>query len=94
MSEMEWCKSVLVVVLIINVAKGDIGDYHSSSSAAFDEGKLESSSRFYDIGIIIEMSYYNYGNIGVTYLVLKLYNKVCSLYCRDKKVPVYKDRGI
>ena len=40
-----------MLILLLNYADGNIGDYHPSSSAAFDEGKLSSISRFYPIGI-------------------------------------------
>ena len=47
---MEGIKIVLVVMAMLGLANGYLGDYHSSSSAAFDEGKLESISRFYNQG--------------------------------------------
>ena len=45
-----WC--ILMLVLFGSCVNGNIGDYHPSSSAAFDEGKLASISRFYPIGIV------------------------------------------
>ena len=49
---MAWKVVIFGVLLMMHEANGKIGDYHSSSSAAFDEGNLESISRFYNIGII------------------------------------------
>ena len=41
-----------VLMIVISPAKCLFGDYHYSSSAAFDEGKLSSISRFFKIGMI------------------------------------------
>ena len=49
---MAWKVIIFGALSMIYEANGNVGDYHSSSSAAFDEGKLESISRFYNIGII------------------------------------------
>ena len=51
-SNMTWKAVIFGSLLMMYEASGNIGDYHSSSSAAFDEGNLESISRFYNIGII------------------------------------------
>ena len=40
------------LMIVISPAKCLFGDYHYSSSAAFDEGKLSSISRFFKIGMI------------------------------------------
>ena len=49
---MAWKVVIFGALLMMHEANGKIGDYHSSSSAAFDEEYLESISRFYNIGII------------------------------------------
>ena len=51
-SNMTWKVVIFGALLMMHEANGNIGDFHSSSSAAFDEGNLESISRFYNIGII------------------------------------------
>ena len=43
---------MVMLILLESYVNGNIGDYHPSSSAAFDEGKLSSISRFYPIGIV------------------------------------------
>ena len=49
---MEWNMFMLMLISLESCVNGNIGDYHPSSSAAFDEGKLSSISRFYPIGTI------------------------------------------
>ena len=51
-SKMAWKVVIFAALFMMHEANGKIGDYHSSSSPAFDEEYLESISRFYNIGII------------------------------------------
>ena len=78
---------------MIYEANGNIGDYHSSSSAAFDEGNLESISRFYNIGII--KIYFAKIAPWYSFITSKsLLIKIVSFIYRDTKMPVYKDSRI
>ena len=77
---------------MMHEANGKIGDYHSSSSAAFDEGNLESISRFYNIGII-KIPFSKTSSCYYYILHPNLYwSKKCPF--RDTKMPVYKDSRI
>ena len=47
-------KFVPMFMIFVTFTDGNHGDYHPSSSAAFDEGKLSSISRFYPIGTLLK----------------------------------------
>ena len=53
--------SMFMIFAIYTDGKND--DYHPSSSAAFDEGKLSSISRFYPIGSLSILLLLLYSNI-------------------------------
>ena len=47
-------KLISIFVIFATYTDGKHEDYHPSSSAAFDEGKLSSISRFYPIGTLLK----------------------------------------
>ena len=56
-------KFISICVIFATYTDGKHDDYHPSSSAAFDEGKLSSISRFYPIGMLSMFNCYNAQNI-------------------------------
>ena len=93
---MAWKVVIFGALFMIYETNGNIGDYPSSSSAAFDEGNLESISRFYNIGII-KISFSKTSLCYITFMKsctrIKIVQKISFTY-RDTKMPVYKDSRI
>ena len=79
---------MLMLILLGSCVNGRIGDYHPSSSAAFDEGKLSSISRFYPIGTICYYIHEKGPIIEITKKIIKCYFYNFFLFLRNTNMPV------